>query len=265
MTVKKIAALALLLGGLIGALLLNVGRPDNDPVSAVSVEEARLFAEDDAESFGESSNGAAPESIEERLLTIRQGSHGQREALIAGMGIARYYVQGERLAGGIAELSQILNNAVLLKKGAVYQLLCCTETLAGRGPAMPLPTVLDLRGQAETTLTARRYHSQLYQNPISLIGTVQIESIARDGNRHYLVFPGTDPQAFSDFGLQAGDRILGVNGIDLADKKAIPKLFSALAAASHIAVTLRRGENEMVVLLALDNVSQTELSKGTLL
>lgn len=267
MKAKTMAAAALLLlGGLLTALLLTDGLPDEGASPPLTAEEALLFAEDDAESFGEPEEDAAPESATERLLAIRLGPDGKSEALISGAGSARYYVQGERVAGSFAELALILDNAVLLKKGAAYQLLCCADEIAGgRTAASPTLAVLDLRAQPESTLTARRYHSRLYQNPVSLIGTVQVETVDRNGNRQYHVFPGSDPQAFSDFGLQAGDRVIGVNGIDLADRKAIPRLFGALVAASHIAVTLERGSNEIVILLALDSEDRAELSKGTLL
>ncbi|MBN49608.1 MAG: hypothetical protein CMN85_08705 [Spongiibacteraceae bacterium] len=265
MTAKKMAALSLLLGSLFTALLLATSGTGDAPTAVMTDAEALLFAEDDAELFGEPLDNAAPESAEEHLLAIRQGADGMSEALIATGGSARYYARGERLPGSFAELTQILDNAVLLKKGAVYQLLCCAAEIAPlNSPPSPALAVLDLRAQPEATLTARRYHSRLFQNPVSLIGTVQIESRDSDGNRHYHVFPGTDPQAFSDFGLQAGDRVIGVNGIDLADKKAISKLFGALAAASHIAVTLQRGGSELVVLLALDSAPE-DLAKGTLL
>lgn len=264
MTAKKMAALSLLLGSLFTAMLLIALRPDGAPTSVMTDAEARLFAEDDAELFGEPL-ASAPESFEEHLLAIRQGANGRSEALIATLGSARYYAQGERLPGSLAELTRIVGNAVLLKKGAVYQLLCCAAEIApDNNKASPALAVLDLRTQPEATLTARRYHSRLFQNPVSLIGAVQIESRDSNGNRHYHVFPGTDPQAFSDFGLQAGDRVIGVNGIDLAEKKAIPKLFGELAAASHIAITLQRGGSELVILLALDS-SPDELAKGTLL
>lgn len=268
MTTQKKWALALFLGVLFCAVLLVTVRTPGGVPSALTDEEAFLFGEDDAESFGDpaDTDSFSPAS-EASLLAIRPRDDGRLEARISNVVSTRYYAQGERLSGSNIELTEILDNAVLLRKGAVYQLLCCTpESFSQRARDSSMPTVVDLRSQAETTHTLRRYYGKLFQNPMSLIGTVEIESRQLSGNRFYHVFPGTDPKAFSDFGLQAGDRILGVNGVDLAQKQAIPKLFGALAAASHIVVTLQRDGREFVVLLALDDsIQQTGPEQGTLL
>lgn len=268
MTAQKIGALALLLGGLFTAVLLTTLQTrDDSPHTELSDDEARLFAEDDAESFGEPVTEMGATSSEAHLLAIRQREDGRLEALITDLNGVRYYVHGDRLAGGAAELAQILDNAVLLRKGAVYQLLCCTAaTVVERSGHPTVPTVVDLRSHSETTLTLRRYYSRLFQNPISLVGKVEIETSHHNGSRFYHVFPGSDVQAFSDFGLQAGDRILGINGVDLADKNALPKVFEALAAASQFAVTVQRDGRELVLLLALDgNTRQSEFGRGALL
>lgn len=268
MTVQRLGVLAVFLLGLFAALLLTAVQEQRDFVSdmPMTADEAALFAEDDAESFGEEPLEVSSSSAAEHLLAIREGKGGHSEALIASGGSARYYLRGERLSGSSSEVVQILDNAVLLRRGQVYELLCCAlESFDSSGESVA-PGILDLRAQPATTLRARSYHTRLYQNPFSLIGAVEIETVERGGNRHYRVFPGSDFKAFVDFGLQAGDIILGVNGIDLAEKKAIPKLFGALASASHIAVTLLREGQEMVVLLALDDSShKTELVKKTLL
>jgi type II secretion system protein C len=266
--VKKWGVLILFLGGLFTALLLTSVRDADAPVSAtaeLTAEEILLFAEDDAASFGEDDADVAPASAVEQLLAIRETVNGRSsEALITSAGSTRYYVQGEHLPGSLSELVNILDNAVLLRKGTAYELLCCAAESSAGHEKYVAPSILDLRAETASTLAARRYHTRLFQNPLSLLGKVKVETVDSNGNRHYRVFPGSDPKAFADFGLKAGDTVVGVNGIALTDKKAIPKLFGALTSASHIAVTLQRDGRELVVLLALDeSFSQSELLRRT--
>lgn len=237
--------------GLAMALLLIVAllaRPERDQLSD---EEALLFAEDAAAAFG--GGGVEPPAAEQaRLLAIETTVEGFRRALIHSDGRADYYRRGARLAGG-GELVCILDNAVLLlRKGAVYHLLCCVSAPTRSDNPDAAPELIDLRDRAETTDLARAYHQRLYRNPLSLIGTVDIETSRGQGGTVYRVFPGRDAEAFAAFGLEPGDTVLGLNGIALADERAPARLFGALADASHIALTLRRAGRDLVVLLALD-------------
>lgn len=234
--------------GLAMALLLIVAllaRPEGEQLSD---EESALFAEDDAAAFGESEVEAPVEL--ERLLAI-EAAQDSRRALIHSDGRADYYRRGARLAGG-GELVRILDNAVLLRKGGVYHLLCCVSSLTHSTPPDARPELIDLRDRAATTDLARTYHQRLYRNPLSLIGTVDIETSQGHAGTVYRVFPGRDTEAFAAFGLEPGDTVLGLNGIALADERAPARLFGALADASYIALTLRRAGRDLVVLLALD-------------
>lgn len=234
--------------GLAMALLLIVALLARPEGQQLSDEESALFAEDDAAAFGESE--LEPLAEHERLLAI-EAAENSRRALIRSAGRADYYRHGTRLAGG-GELAHILDDAVLLRKGAVYHLLCCVSSLTRLPPPDAAPELIDLRDRAATTDLARAYHQRLYRNPLSLIGTVDIESSQGHAGTVYRVFPGRDTEAFAAFGLEPGDTVLGLNGIALTDERAFAQLFGALADASHIAVTLRRAGRDLVVLLALD-------------
>ncbi len=227
--------------------VLGWGMFFSEPVTEAPAEQAPGddFFEADVDPFDDDPFAEAPSATQPRLESVDGSYVVIREGVVKGR-----YAPGDVLHSG-AELVAILDRAVLLNRHGVYQLLCCISERGAAVPTAGLPRLIDLRSSPDATRIARSYHSKLYINPLSLIGKVQIEAGANAGS--YRVYPGSDKRAFETFGLQPGDQVLGVNGIALAEKRAVPALFQNLASASHIAVTLNRAGETLVVLLSLES------------
>ncbi len=209
--------------------------------TSLSAVEADLFT-DEAALFGESVDefGDSPAADKQNGMTLLR--------MAANISASR-----APTAADAAVVSAVLDDAVLLRHGDVYSLDCCvSEAVNNPGGENSGPGLIDLRRNTAATHLARSYHQKLYINPFVLAGKVKIEASREDGRMRYMLFPGTDQHAFSTFGLQAGDEVLGVNGVSLQRGDAIPVIYQQLAAADYIAVTLQRGGKALVVLLALD-------------
>ncbi len=209
--------------------------------TSLAAVEADLFT-DEAALFGESEDefGDSPAADKQSGVTLLR--------MAANISASR-----APTAADAAVVSAVLDDAVLLRHGEVYSLDCCvSEAVNNPASEKSGPGLIDLRRNTAATQLARSYHQKLYINPFVLAGKVKIEASRKDGRMRYMLFPGTDKQAFSTFGLQAGDEVLGVNGVSLQRGDAIPVIYQQLAAADYIAVTLQRGGKALVVLLALD-------------
>ncbi len=241
--------LAILAGSLLGAVSsTGEGNPAAagvaSAVPASSTEDA-LFGEGDVDfGFTRDAAGSRPQ-----LLAIVH-EKTSRATLRHDNRTATYGV-GETLGKDGARLARILDNGVLLDRGGAYELLCCV-TASGKPEQTPAkPVLLDLRRDPAVTQVARAYHSRLYMNPLSLMGRVKIVHNSAQPGR-YRLYPGTDERAFVLFGLRPGDELLAVNGIAVASANAVPVLYERLAGASHVAATLRRANDTVVVLVSLE-------------
>ncbi len=223
--------------GLVAAIV--GGASLTKPSSLAAVEED-LFA-DEAALFGESEDdffGSPNGDKQSGMTLLRMAANTSSSRAPAG--------------SDAVVVSTVLDDAVLLRHGEVYSLNCCVADAMQEPRGESAPGLIDLRRNVAATRLARSYHQKLYINPFALAGRVKIEASRRDGRVRYVLFPGTDEDAFSTFGLQAGDAVLGVNGVSLERGDAIPVIYQQLAAADFLAVTLERGGKPVVVLLALD-------------
>ncbi len=238
MKTKHHVLFALTWMGLVAAI---VGGASLNKRTSLAAVEAELFT-DEAALFGESEDDFVDSSASDKqsgiaLLNMAANASASRAPA----------------AADAAVVSAVLDDAVLLRHGEVYSLDCCvSDALKKPSGEASAPGLIDLRRNTAATQLARSYHQKLYINPFALAGKVKIEASRKDGRLRYMLFPGTDRQAFSTFGLQAGDQVLGVNGVSLQRGDAIPVIYQQLAAADYIAVTLERGGKALVVLLALD-------------
>ncbi len=244
--------LAILSGSLVASFERTEQRGSTlSPGGAPLTETDDAFFADDAD-FTFMDDTAGQDAIAPQLLGIDEHGEQPRARIREGRQLA-VFDAGDVLPQSQARVTAILDNAVLINSDGAYHLLCCVQPSGQKREAVvPGTTLVDLRRNREVTQVARAYHSRLYINPLSLMGRVKVVQATISGRLAYKVYPGTDKRAFALFGLRPGDELIGVNGVALASGKAVPVLYEQLAAASHIALTVQRGGEMLVVLLSLN-------------
>ena len=77
----------------------------------------------------------------------------------------------------------------------------------------------------------------------------------------YRVYPGRDRRAFASLGLRPGDLVTEINGIRLNNPTQGLEVFSSLANASQVNVTVERNGSPLVLNL---DISQLDSAGGAL-
>ncbi len=174
-----------------------------------------------------------------------------------------YAVEDKLPVSGEVTLAKVMPTQVVLDNGGTYELLVLYEdsSLGGTVPAQsaappapPQPEVTDERHDTDTTALAQSYRDRLYQNPQSLAEVVRISAV-REGSqlRGYRVSPGTDAAQFAQMGFEAGDVVLGINGVSLDNPTNTMVLYNSLRTAGEVVFELERGGQPMTISVNLDD------------
>lgn len=216
---------------------------------------ARIAA---AHLFGTTTNGPrlaaadAPEtSLDLTLLGVAAGTSGapSRAIIASGNSAQSTYPVGATLPGGAVIRAILPDRVVLAHNGRLENLrlpVAGTSLLAtkmnfgpGTGATSTIPPA-PLGGPP--TLQLRR---QIEQHPQSLSRFMRLRAVVQNGQlKGYRVFPGEDPELFRKAGLQPGDIVTSVNGIDLNNPRNGLRAISRLRDASGPVslVVLRQGK-----------------------
>lgn len=268
MTIRQFAKLsgAALCASLTAGALWLLGASDElNPPNLAQRQESRIFNADDAQFFGEE-----PGFDVEFVLQARGQDQKGAFARISVDGDPQKVRVGETLYPPCVRLSALPENAALVDVCGSYHLLWqrvgAAEQTADSGAARlvvdpasmglgadgELAGILDYRHDASATALLRDYRERLYRRPLSLRGKVDVKvGEQHDGRRAYFVWPGEDAAIFDELPLQEGDQVVAVNGVSLSSAQSLTDLYQRLDEAQHLTVTLRRGNQDLVVLLGL--------------
>ena len=184
---------------------------------------------------------------------------GDARAIIAAPGQPeRAYALGADVPGG-ATLEAFYPDQVILKRAGRHETLRINidDLPPGEielGPPDAVDGVIDLRGDPEVSHSLARYRSQLLNDPVSLVGMVQLAPVTREGQlRGYRVRPDSNLAELDRFGLRAGDVITSVNGVDLTDPAAAPSLLQQLTVAEQLEINVLREEDLLSFYFQIDN------------
>ena len=243
---------ALCIGGATAILLMLLSA--QFPAINAGWEEAQIFNADNASTFGED-----PEPQRNlQLLALGRDEIGQLAQLSVDGGEQQLHA-GDLILPCV-KLADILNDAVLIDNCGNYALLEQAASALNQGLILQVnsnarlnavaPTVIDLRQDAVVTNLIGDYRQRLYKRPLSLRNVVNIDvRVDPLGERRYYLSPGEDPVLFRVLPLRAGDRVVSVNGVNLAASEALTDIYAALADLNQLALTLERGEHRIVLLL----------------
>jgi general secretion pathway protein C len=228
-------------------------------VSRGALATAHLFGE--AEAAGPEPpplpNVATPETtLDVRLSGILYAEGGESsQVIIASSGSERTYRIGDAIDGASgATLRAVFSGHAVLEREHRLEALSLIKHADGSSqataPATPAIVAVpagDSRPHAHPGGTvAARTPPPLSE--VMLVGPQLDETGAAAG---FALSPGRDMSAFNALGLQAGDRVIDVNGIALGkDPNEGPRIFTrALAGATQASLTLLRGDTYETVVV----------------
>lgn len=191
----------------------------------------------------------APETRLNLTLTGVVASSEQEAgtAIIENRGSQAVYGLGDKIEGTNATLQKVYNDRVIIKNGVRNETLMLDGIdydEANRRREMqarqrPAPKQEEDRSQlSEEALEAT---AALRERPASFTDFISISPKTEEGQLiGYQVSPGKEPELFKSAGLQAGDVITQINGLDLTDLQQSQEALSELRNAQNIELTIIR-------------------------
>ncbi|WP_419227032.1 type II secretion system protein GspC [Alteromonas sp. OM2203] len=192
----------------------------------------------------------APETRLNLTLTGVVASSEQEAgtAIIENRGSQAVYGLGEKIEGTNATLQKVYNDRVIIKNGARNETLMLDgidyEEANRRREAQarnrPAPED-DEDAEVELSDEALEATAALRERPASFTDFISISPKTEEGQLiGYQVSPGKEPELFKSAGLQAGDVITQINGLDLTDLQQSQEALSELRNAQNIELTIIR-------------------------
>ena len=192
----------------------------------------------------------APETRLNLTLTGVVASSEQEAgtAIIENRGSQAVYGLGDKIEGTSATLQKVYNDRVIIKNGVRNETLMLDgidydeanrrrEMQARQRPA-PKQEEEDRSQLSEEALEAT---AALRERPASFTDFISISPKTEEGQLiGYQVSPGKEPELFKSAGLQAGDVITQINGLDLTDLQQSQEALSELRNAQNIELTIIR-------------------------
>ncbi|MHC6647037.1 type II secretion system protein GspC [Alteromonas sp. HB246098] len=193
----------------------------------------------------------APETRLNLTLTGVVASSEQEAgtAIIENRGSQAVYGLGEKIEGTNATLQKVYNDRVIIKNGVRNETLMLDGIdydEANRRREMqarnrPEPEDELEEDTVELSDEALEATAALRERPASFTDFISISPKTEEGQLiGYQVSPGKEPELFKSAGLQAGDVITQINGLDLTDLQQSQEALSELRNAQNIELTIIR-------------------------
>ncbi len=168
-------------------------------------------------------------------------------AIIENRGTQATYGLGDKIDGTNATLQQVFHDRVIIKNGAQHETLMldgldyaeANRRRQQRTARQPEPEPEEeTRTLSEDAVEAT---ASLRDQPASFTDFISISPQMEDGQLvGYQVKPGKNPALFESAGLQAGDVIAQINGLDLTDLQQSQEALSELRNSQTIELTIIR-------------------------
>lgn len=193
----------------------------------------------------------APETRLNLTLTGVVASSEQEAgtAIIENRGSQAVYGLGDKIEGTNATLQKVYNDRVIIKNGVRNETLMLDGIdydEANRRREMqarnrPEPEDELEEDSVELSDEALEATAALRERPASFTDFISISPKTEEGQLiGYQVSPGKEPELFKSAGLQAGDVITQINGLDLTDLQQSQEALSELRNAQNIELTIIR-------------------------
>lgn len=204
----------------------------------------------------------APETHLNLTLTgvVSSNDKAQGTAIIENRGKQAVYGLGEKIEGTNAILDQVQADRVIIRNGGRHETLMLdgldydeanrqrvARKVTSPRRAPPEETQEERRELSEAAVEATE---QLRRQPANFTDYIAVSPATEGGQLiGYQVKPGKDPALFKAAGLQNGDVVIQINGLDLTDMQQAGEAMSELRSAQSIELTITRdGEYQTLYL-----------------
>ena len=191
-------------------------------------------------------------------LTLRgvfasEDSSGGRAIVGDPQGKEENYAVGDPLPGG-AKLSEIYPDRIILERNGRFETLRLpkerTQTSANADQRNALPAGADRASGKAAAF--QKYRKEIKRNPASFMNYVNASPHREDGKFvGFKLQPGRQPEAFNELGLQSGDVVTAINGVQIDSPSSGMKAMRALGNGDSVNVTLLRAGQETSLSLSL--------------
>ncbi|MDC8829350.1 type II secretion system protein GspC [Alteromonas gilva] len=216
--------------------------------------------------FGEVNKVATPQPVEETITdapetnlnlvlsgVVSTSSKDAGTAVIENRGKQAIYAVGDKIDATNATLSQVHSDRVIIKNGGRHETLMLQGLDFTKRRARP--PVIAATGNRSTAMSPARDDEEpvemsddaiaateaLRNKPGSFTDYITITPALEGGSMAgYKVQPGKDPSLFNSVGLQNGDIVIQINGLDLTDPSQAQEAMSELRNAQSIELTVTR-------------------------
>lgn len=215
--------------------------------------------------FGVASEEKPPEkkpleAPETRLkLTLRgvfasEESTGGQAIVGDARGKEEHYAVGDPLPGG-AKLSEIYPDRIILERNGRFETLRLPKERTQQDSGQAGNRGAARSGSAGTpdkVAAFKRYRKEIKKNPSSFMNYVQAMPYREKGRFvGFKLQAGRQPDAFNQLGLQSGDVVTAINGVQIDSPASGMKAMRALGDGDTVNVTLLRGGQETSLSLSL--------------
>ncbi len=190
-------------------------------------------------------------------------------AIIENRGSQQTYGIGEKIEGTNASLRKVFSDRVIIRNGARDETLmldgvdfaeankrrASQPTVASRTPA-PKRDEQARPQLSQDAITATR---ELRAQPAKFTDFLSISPAQSNGQLlGYRVQPGKNPSLFEAAGLQTGDVISEINGLDVTDPQQAREAMGELRSADALQLTVLRNEQYLTLYLDLPDASDDQ-------
>jgi general secretion pathway protein C len=208
----------------------------------------------------------APETKLNLTLTgvVASTTEDDGAAVIANRNNQSTYGIGEKIEGTQATLSRVFADRVIISnRGAKETLMLdgidfskiSTQADPTNSNAAFLPANQTIPKNIVKTLAqgpSLESIAQLRDQPEKFIDFINVAPFRSDGElQGYRVSPGKDAALFNDTGLQSGDVITYINGLDLTQPREAVEAMQALRQSDSLVIAVLRNDQPMTLSLSL--------------
>lgn len=205
----------------------------------------------------------APETRLNLTLTgvVATTEQQQGAAIIENRGTQQTYGIGEKIEGTNASLREVFNDRVIIKNGPRNETLMLDgedfeqanrARTASRNSQPSRSASRQAPSQSRLSEEAIQATQQLRNQSASFTDFLSISPAAPDGQLvGYRVQPGKNPALFEAAGLQSGDIITEINGLDVTEPQQAREAMGELQTSESLQLTVLRNEQYLTLYLDL--------------
>lgn len=165
-------------------------------------------------------------------------------AIISYKGKQDSYFIDSKIEGTSASVHEIYEDRIVLDENGVYQILMLDGLEAAtkqqtQQSQQAVRNVPNTGSSQSTRVDLNR--GELLKDPSKLTNYINISPVREDGEiKGYRVNPGSDPTLFEQAGLENGDLVVELNGVDLTDMAESMSLLKEFPSMTEISLTVDR-------------------------